>query len=75
MSLVQLKLQIIESIVRFCWPETVSSSRIMSRIICPLYLGQAENMEWLVMDAEILSFMKQFHLWYYKNSFSDLPEL
>lgn len=21
-------------------------------------------MEWLVMDAEILSFMKQFHLWY-----------
>jgi hypothetical protein len=25
----------------------------MSRIICPLYLGQAENMEWLVMDAEI----------------------
>lgn len=41
----------------------------MSRIICPLYLGQAENMEWLVMDAEILSFMKQFHLWYCKNSF------
>ena len=37
--------------------------------------GQAENMEWLVMDAEILSFMKQFHLWYCKNSFSDLPEL
>jgi hypothetical protein len=32
-------------------------------------------MEWLVMDAEILSFMKQFHLWYCKNSFSDLPEL
>jgi hypothetical protein len=28
-------------------------------------------MEWLVMDAEILSFMKQFHLWYCKNSFSD----
>jgi hypothetical protein len=47
----------------------------MSRIIFPLYLGQAENMEWLVMDAEILSFMKQFHLWYCKNSFSDLPEL
>jgi hypothetical protein len=45
MSLVQLKVQIIESIVRFYFagPETVSSSRIMSRIICPLYLGQAEN--------------------------------